>query len=35
MKAADPARAPGTVVGKALRALDRGTGLVPILVLLQ
>ena len=35
MKAADPARAPGTVIGKALRAMDRGTGLVPILVALQ
>lgn len=35
MKAADPSRTPGTVIGKALRAMDSGTGLVPILVMLQ
>jgi hypothetical protein len=35
MKAADTARAPGTVIGKALRSMERGTGLIPILVVLQ
>jgi hypothetical protein len=35
MKAADPARAFGAVVGKALRALPEGQGLIPILVSLQ
>jgi hypothetical protein len=35
MKAADPLRAFGAVIGKALLPLDRGTGLIPILVGLQ
>jgi hypothetical protein len=35
MKAADPSRAPGAVIGKALRAWHSGTGLIPILVVLQ
>lgn len=35
MKAADPTRAFGTVLGKALRPLEEGRGLVPILVTLQ
>lgn len=35
MKATDPSRAFGAVLGKALRPLDAGTGLVPVLVALQ
>jgi hypothetical protein len=35
MKASDPARAFGAVIGKALRRLDSGTALIPILVALQ
>ncbi|MBV9672553.1 MAG: hypothetical protein JO076_06980 [Verrucomicrobia bacterium] len=35
MKAADPARAFGSVIGKALRPLKAGRGLIPILVALQ
>ncbi|MFC5060411.1 hypothetical protein [Saccharothrix xinjiangensis] len=35
MKAGDPARAFGAVLGKALRPLGEGTGLIPILVALQ
>ena len=35
MKAADPARAFGATLGKALQPLGAGTGLVPILVALQ
>lgn len=35
MKASDASRAFGTVIGKALRPLAEGTGLVPILVSLQ
>jgi len=35
MKAADPRRAFGAVIGKALRPLPAGTGLIPILVALQ
>jgi hypothetical protein len=35
MAAADPARAFGSVLGKALANLERGTGLIPILVALQ
>ena len=35
MKAADAAKAFGAVVGKALRALPEGQGLIPILVSLQ
>jgi len=35
MKAADPGRAFGTVIGKALGQLEAGRGLVPILVALQ
>jgi hypothetical protein len=35
MKAADPGKAFGTVIGKALGALKNGQGLIPILVALQ
>jgi hypothetical protein len=35
MKAADPSRAFGTVIGKALRPLKAGQGLIPILIALQ
>jgi hypothetical protein len=35
MKASDPLRTPGAVIGKALRGLEGGTGLIPILVALQ
>lgn len=35
MKATDPARAFGSVIGKALRPLAKGTGIIPILVALQ
>jgi len=35
MKAADPTRTPGAVIGKALRALDSGQGLIPLLIALQ
>lgn len=35
MRANDPARTPGAVIGKALRRLEDGTGLIPILVALQ
>jgi hypothetical protein len=35
MKAADPARAFGAVIGKALAPLAKGCGLIPILVALQ
>jgi hypothetical protein len=35
MKAADPARALGTLIGKALRPLREGQGMIPILVALQ
>ena len=35
MKADDPVRAFGTIIGKALRPLRSGTGLIPILVALQ
>lgn len=35
MKASDPARAFGAVIGKALRPLATGTGLIPILIALQ
>ena len=35
MKAADPFKAFGAVIGKALRPLETGTGLIPILVALQ
>jgi hypothetical protein len=35
MKASDPARSFGAVIGKALRPLKAGTGMVPILVALQ
>jgi hypothetical protein len=35
MKAADPARAFGAVIGKALAPLDGGRGLIPVLVALQ
>jgi hypothetical protein len=35
MKAADPTQTPGSVIGKALRPLASGSGLIPILVSLQ
>ena len=35
MKATDPHRAFGAVIGKALRPLDRGQGLIPVLIALQ
>jgi hypothetical protein len=35
MKVTDPGKAVGTVIGKALRPLDCGKGLIPILVCLQ
>jgi hypothetical protein len=35
MKAGDPGRAFGAIVGKALRSLSAGRGLIPILVTLQ
>jgi len=35
MRAADPARAFGSVIGKAMGSLDEGAGLVPVLVALQ
>jgi hypothetical protein len=35
MKATDPTRAFGAVIGKALEPLDAGEGLIPILVALQ
>ena len=35
MKAADPVKAFGSVIGKALRALRDGQGLIPILIALQ
>jgi hypothetical protein len=35
MKAADPARAPGSIIGKALQSIPDGCGMVPVLVTLQ
>ena len=35
MKASDPAKAFGAVIGKALGSLKAGTGLIPIIVALQ
>ena len=35
MKASDPSRSFGTVIGKALRPISTGTGLIPILIALQ
>ncbi|MEP7112411.1 MAG: hypothetical protein ABI862_04030 [Ilumatobacteraceae bacterium] len=35
MKASDPTRTPGAVIGKALRPLAAGCGMIPILVALQ
>ena len=35
MKATDPARAFGAVIGKALRRLDSGKGIIPILIALH
>ena len=35
MKANDPVKAFGAVIGKALRPLKKGKGLIPILVTLQ
>jgi hypothetical protein len=32
MKASDPQKSLGTVIGKALAALPRGRGLIPLLV---
>lgn len=35
MKVQDPAEALGTIIGKALRPLEQGQGLIPILIALQ
>lgn len=35
MKATDPAKAFGTIIGKALRPLKEGTGMIPMLISLQ
>jgi hypothetical protein len=35
MKASDPARAFGAVIGKALKPLAGGRGLLPVLIALQ
>ncbi len=35
MKATDPARAFGAAIGKAMRPLPRGQGLIPVLISLQ
>jgi hypothetical protein len=35
MKAADKLRAQGAILGKALKSLDGGRGLIPMLVCLQ
>ncbi len=35
MKAIDPLRSAGAILGKALRALEGGKGLIPILVVLN
>jgi hypothetical protein len=35
MKAAEPAKSFGSVIGKALRPLNAGQGLIPILISLQ
>jgi hypothetical protein len=35
MKASDPRKAFGSVIGKALRPLKEGRGLIPILIALQ
>ena len=35
MKATDPLKAFGAVIGKALRPLDSGQGLIPVLIALQ
>jgi hypothetical protein len=35
MKASDPMKAFGTVIGKALKPLREGKGLIPVLVALQ
>jgi hypothetical protein len=35
MKAADPGRATGSIIGKALQSLGDGRGMVPVLVSLQ
>jgi hypothetical protein len=35
MKAVDPIKAFGAVIGKALRPLKSGSGMIPILVALQ
>jgi hypothetical protein len=35
MKAIDPVRSVGSILGKALKSFDKGKGLVPILAMLQ
>jgi hypothetical protein len=35
MKASDPSKAFGTVIGKALKPLREGKGMIPVLVALQ
>ena len=35
MKASDPGASFGAVIGKALRALEQGQGLIPVLIALQ
>jgi hypothetical protein len=35
MKAADPLKAFGAIIGKALRRLEEGQGLIPVLMALQ
>jgi len=35
MKAVDQARAPGSIIGKALKSISEGCGMVPVLVALQ
>lgn len=35
MKAEDPSRASGSIIGKALRSFEAGKGLIPILIALQ
>ena len=35
MKAVDPSQAFGSVIGKALRPLEAGQGMIPILIALQ
>jgi hypothetical protein len=35
MRVADPAQAAGAIIGKALAKLERGTGLIPVLLALR